>query len=368
MKSLRFKLSVKERQFLLQRVNLIRYGLPLALFGIVVVFEAREHGLAQGRINLGTTFASDVLLFGIIGPTAVFIVLSYIMRLLQWEVAAANELEALNENLERMVAERTDALAARNLELAAANAELQKLDQMKSDFVSLVSHELRAPLTTLNGGLELALQEATDMSPQARRILSVMTRESARLTQLVKTILDVSQLDAGQLSLNLGPVAVMPLLRRAVEIIFSHDERPLVWDTGHYLPPLWVDETYVEEIIRNLLRNAQKYSPPGTAVEIQAQLRGECVQIAITDYGPGIPLEEQAHIFDRFYRRAERDRVATPGWGLGLFFARALAEEHGGTLTVTSPVHEAADAPGTRFTLALPVTAEVPDDGEAIIN
>ena len=114
--------------------------------------------------------------------------------------------------------------------------------------------------------------------------------------------------------------------------------------------------------------NAQKYSPPGTAVTIETELADEWVNISVTDRGPGIPLAEQEHIFDRFYRRAERDRVTDPGWGLGLYFARALAEEQGGALTVTSPVYAAADAPGARFTLRLPVTAEVPDDVEAVAN
>ena len=368
MENPKLNIRIKERKLLLQRVNQIRYGLPLVLFVVVVFIEGREHGLDFSARQLSTNFSTDVMFFGVIGPTAVFLILSYIMGLLRWEVAAANELEALNQNLEKKVAERTETLAERNIELAAANVELQKLDQMKSDFVSLVSHELRAPLTTLNGGLELALQEISDMSPQSRRILKVMTRESARLTDLVQTILDVSQLEAGHLSLNLGPVAVMPLLQRSVDVLFPNGDRPVVWKTAYHLPPLWADETYVEEILRNLLRNAEKYTTPGTAVEIETALKGEWVHISITDRGPGIPPEYQEHIFDRFYRRAERDRIASPGWGLGLFFARALAEEQGGSLTVTSPIYESADAPGTRFTLILPVTAEVPDDGEAIID
>jgi len=360
--------TAQERALFLRRVNQIRFALPLLLYIVVVVYEVQEHWFKKGTVGFDINLTAEVFFFGIVGPTAVFLVLSYILRLLQREVATANELEALNRNLEVVVTERTETLALRNAELAAANTELQQVDQMKSDFVSLVSHELRAPLTTLNGGLEMALQEVSGMSPQSRRLLEVMTRESARLTQLVQTILDVSQLDAGRLSLNLGPVAVIPLLQRSVDVLFSHQERPVIWQTTHHLPPLWADETYVEEIVRNLLHNAQKYAPPGTAVIIETELAGEWLNISVTDHGPGIPLEQQEHIFDRFYRRTERDRVTDIGWGLGLYFARALAEEQGGALTVTSPVYEAANAPGARFTLILPVTAEVPDDVEAVAN
>ncbi len=360
--------SAQERALFLRRVNQVRFALPLLLYIVVVAYEVQEHWIKKQTIGFDINLTAEVLFFGIMGPTAVFLVLSYILRLLQREVATANELEALNRNLEVVVAERTETLALRNAELAAANTELQQVDQMKSDFVSLVSHELRAPLTTLNGGLELALQEVSEMSPQSRRILEVMTRESARLTQLVQTILDVSQLDAGKLSLNLGPVAVMPLLQRSVDVLFPRKERPIIWQTTRHLPPLWADETYVEEIVRNLLHNAQRYSPPGTPIVIETESAGDWVNISIIDRGPGIPLAQQKHIFDRFYRRAERDRVTDPGWGLGLYFARALAEEQGGALTVTSPVYEAADAPGARFTLKLPVTAEVPDDGEVVAN
>ncbi|MFQ5436644.1 MAG: sensor histidine kinase, partial [Anaerolineae bacterium] len=325
----------------------------------------REHGLSFDVAELGTSFVTDVLFFGVIGPTAVLLVLSYIMRLLRWEVSAADKLKALNQNLGKMVNDRTEALASRNEELAAANAALQKLDQMKSDFVSLVSHELRAPLTTLNGGLEMALHEAGDMSPQTRRIIEVMARESDRLTHLVKTILDVSQLDAGHLALNLGPVAVVPLLKRTAEVLFPNGDQPIFWRTAPGLPPLWADEVYIEEILRNLLRNAQKYSPPSSPIELETVLIGDdCLSISITDQGPGIPKDQQGLIFDRFYRRAKRDNPATPGWGLGLYFARALAQEHGGSLGVISPVNHSETNPGSRFTLILPVTAEVPDDVE----
>ena len=346
----------------LQQVNVIRFTLPFLLFAVVLSYEVWEHWLLEGMLDFDIHLTSEVLFFGILGPTAVFLALTYIISLLKQQTAFAEQLKHLNQNLEHIVAERTEALAQRNAELAQANAELQKLDELKSDFVSLVSHELRAPLTTLNGGLEVVLQDTADLPPKSRRILEVMARESERLTGLVKTILDVSQLEAGKLKLNPGPVAVLPLLKRIEESFLANADRPVIWHTQADLPPLWADEMYLEEIVCNLLANANKYSPSDMPIEIAADMEDDCIKISIVDHGPGIPDELQSRIFDRFYRHQNGERINGGGWGLGLYLARTLTEAQGGYLTVQSPIHETAVAPGTRFTITLPITGEVPDD------
>ncbi len=256
----------------LRRINLIRFILPIILFGIVLTYETWEHLLLEGSFRLNFHFTSEVLFFGILGPTAVFVVFSLIVALLKQQVELSARLETMNRSLEEKVVERTEELAVRNEDLARANAELQKLDQLKSDFVSLVSHELRAPLTTLNGGLELALQDASQMPPESRRILEVMSKESQRLTHLVQTILDVSRLEAGKLTLNPGPVAILPLLRRIVETLFPNAPGRIVWSMPSNLPPVWADETYLEQVFNNLLSNASKYSPQEKPIELSAQL------------------------------------------------------------------------------------------------
>jgi signal transduction histidine kinase len=345
----------------LRQVDLIRFLLPLLLFVFVVIFEAQEHWQDSGAFRF--MMATEILIFGIIGPLAVFFAFTYFKFLLQEVISAREETEAINQSLEQTVAERTVALAKRNVELAKANQELQKLDEMKSDFVSLVSHELRAPLTTLNGGLEMVLQSGEQLPVRTRHILDVMVRESQRLTQFVQTILDVSQLEAGRLSLNLGPVAVRPLLERAATNVLASSKRPILWHIQPDLPPLWADEIYFEEIVRNLLTNAEKYSPPDAPVDISAGINDHCLNVSVTDYGPGIPAGQQEVIFNRFERFKQSDKALQPGWGLGLYFARALTEAQGGYLTLDSPVHSDPDRPGARFTITLPLTEEVPEDG-----
>lgn len=346
----------------LYQVNIIRFVLPFVLFMIVAIYEVWEHWILDGVVRFNFHLTSEVAFFGVFGPTAVFIVLSYIVRLLENQIAVSTKLAILNRDLEKIVAERTDALESRNIELAKANEELQKLDQLKSDFVSLVSHELRGPLTTLNGGLEVALHNADQMLPESRRTLEVMAHESQRLTQFVQRILDVSRLEAGKLELNPGPVAVFPMLRRAVELVCECDNREVKLSVAEELPPVWADELALEKVVGNLLSNAAKYSPADKPIELSAALNDGEVVVTIIDYGSGIPVEMQGKIFDRFIRLERGDRISTQGWGLGLYFVKALTEAQGGQITVKSPVNEFHKHPGTAFTLAIPITAEVPKD------
>ncbi len=343
-------------------VNWSRFLLPIILFLIVFLYEAWEHVLLEDIYHWDIHFTSEVLFFGIVGPVAVFFVLTMVVALLKDQMASTTELEILNRSLEKMVIERTRELKHRNEELARANTELQELDLLKSDFVSLVSHELRGPLTTLNGGLEMALQNVDELSPQARHILEVISRESRHLTHYVQTILDVSRLEAGNLKFNLGPVAIAPLIHRTVETVLAASARQVNWRIPADLPPVWADEVYLGDILSNLITNADKYSPQDQPVAITAEARDGLVEIQVIDHGPGIPPEKMAQIFKRFQRLERGDRIQTRGWGLGLYFARALAEGQGAQLDVESPVHPSRDAPGAAFKITMPATGDVPSN------
>ncbi len=331
----------------------LQWAVPLFLAATALVFEFVEHGL-EDRLDFDLAFVSETIIFGFMGPAIIAFIIAWMRELVRAEMAAVEEVHALNRELENKVAERTAALEQRNAELDQANRELQQLDEMKSEFVSLVSHELRAPLTTLNGGLELALEHADTLPDSARRTLEKMVGESRRLTQLVQQILDVSRLEAGKLEINPGPVAVRPLVEQAAEVILVPKNRRLEWKFGAALPPVWADEIHLEEIIRNLMRNADKYSPPEAPIHLCACQEGERVRISVKDHGPGVPKEAQEYIFERF-RRAHTGESAPPGWGLGLYFARKLIEAQGGAIGVNSPIWQDAEAPGAEFYLLVPV-------------
>ena len=359
----------KTEQYLRQ-VHILRLVLPALLFAVSTGFEFYEHWGLISLFDLQLT--GEIFFFGLLGPAMVFAWLSYIGVLLKKLDLANRRLATLNRTLEEQVDERTSALAARNMdlarvndELAVANRELQKLDQIKSDFVALVSHELRAPLTTLNGAIEMTLRSDCELPLRAQRVIEVMSTETQRLNQFVQTILDLSRLEAGKLKFNLGPVPLNPLLRHVADVTLRLDGRAVQWNVEPQLPPAWADELYLEEVIKNLLSNAAKYTPAGSPVAIAVHRscpHSDMVHVDITDYGPGIPPDRQAQIFERFARQVTDDAGTPAGWGLGLYFARALVEEQGGRLTVMSPVHADLEHPGTRFTISLPVAEEEPID------
>jgi len=342
-------------------LNVLQWALPLILGVTAVVFEFVEHGL-ENELDYDLAFVSEILIFGLMGPLCIGLIIVWMRHLMTTEKQAINDLNILNRELENKIIERTAALEQRNAELDKANHELHKLDEMKSEFVSLVSHELRAPLTAINGGLEVALQSADSLPPASRLTLEAMMDESARLTQFVQTILDVSRLEAGRLTLNLGPVAVAPILHRSVEVILG-TRRAVKWNLPTEIPPVWADEIHYEQIVRNLLLNADKYSPPKTPIEIKVHVDARSVRVEVTDHGVGIPNDMQQKIFERF-QRGQSGESAPPGWGLGLYFAKKLTEAQNGLLTLHSPACPERNAPGSSFSITMPSAADAPDEGD----
>lgn len=348
-----------------RQVNVLRFLVPALLTAFVVAYESTEHGFQWGVWDL--QMVSEIVYFGVLNPLLVFIAFSYVHVLLRSLSAANQRAEHMNATLEKTVAERTADLRLRNQELAAANAELQKLDQLKSDFVAMVSHGLREPLTNLGGALEIALQEASQKaSPDLHQILSIMAEENSRLTRFSKMVLDISYIDAGKLCLRPGPVAVIPLLTWAVAVALPDCTRQVRWSACQSLSPVYADENYLAEILLILLDNVDKYTPPDAPLDITVAVDAQDatrLNILLTDYGPGIAPEFQARVFERFFRIESPVYASTSGWGLGLYFARILTAMQGGSLKLISPVHADPQAPGTQFIVTLPLVTEDSDDG-----
>lgn len=348
----------------LQQFNLIRFLVPISLFVFVLAYESAEHGVTWGEVDF--QMLSEVFYFGVLNPALVFLAFSHVSILLQELVATNRKAEEANQGLERQVAERTSTLSIRNDELARANIELRKLDQMKSDFVAMVSHGLRSPLTNLNGALEVAMQSApAQASSELHVTLSIMAEENSRLLRFSQMVLDISRIDAGKLTLNPGPTLVGPLLTRVLCSGLTNRDRPVLWTPIDQPPPVMADELYLAEILLILLDNADKYTPPALPIEIRAAVEPDMpgfLTLTITDYGPGIPADMQDKVFERFFRYESPSHASTPGWGLGLYFARILTEMQAGALTLKSPVHQNAQTPGAQFSITLPIAEEDDDD------
>ena len=348
-------------------LRIIRWALPVLLAGGALAFELNEHVLREPS-EISPGLIGEIVIFALIGPIAVAFTLGWVSRLIAGYQATSDALVAANRGLEQSVAERTlnlqtttDELAAANRDLSAANEELRQLDRLKSEFVSLVSHQLRAPLTNIIGALELVAEDAAQLPPPSQRTLEILASESERLSRLIQTILDVSRLEAGRLTPRLGPVAIEPLLMRICRsAVSAQPDRPWSVTVSPALPPAWADEVLLEEVARNLVENALRYSPPESAIEVAAEASDSMVRVSVADHGPGIPADEQAKIF-RSFHRVDGEESTVAGYGLGLYFADKLTLAQGGTIRVESPIHDDPSGPGSRFSFTLPIAGEEPD-------
>ncbi len=284
---------------------------------------------------------------------------SAVLRDITERVRSEQAIQQLNLELEAKVAERTSQLAAtseelrrRNAELMEANQDLQKLDELKSEFVSMVSHELRAPLTNINGSLELLLEgDGACIDPVHREMLQIVSEQSQRLTRLVQGILNVSRIEAGQLVLQPQVFNIISLIEKVIGVwesrgVSNSFERPRTVN----LPSVWADRDRTEEILFNLIDNACKYSPESATICINADANDSSVVISVSDQGIGIPAEELAKIFDKFHRVDRRDASENYGHGLGLYICRRLVEAQGGEIWVDSVLGE-----GSTFYFSLPL-------------
>jgi signal transduction histidine kinase len=350
----------------------VRWLLPLLLAAVALSFELNEHILREPA-EISPGLVGEIIIFALVGPVTVAFTLGWVTRLVAGYQATSDALLAANRGLEQSVAERTqnlqstsDELAAANRELSAANQELRQLDRLKSEFVSLVSHQLRAPLTNINGALELVADDAASLPAPSRRTLEILASESERLSNLIQTILDVSRIESGRLTPRLGPVAIEPLLMRLCRSAMSaQPDRPWSVAVAPGLPPAWADEVLLEEVTRNLVENALRYSPAEGAIHVGADLFEGMIRVSVEDHGPGIPVDQQSKVF-RSFHRVDTNESAEGGYGLGLYFADKLTRAQNGRMWVDSPIHDDPSTPGTRFTFTLLVAGDEPDvDGPA---
>ncbi len=353
---LKHRLTADDLDTLDWRMRCVQVGLPILLFLIVITYETMEHLIATQFRDVNPNFFGEVGFFGVLGPGVVALVLGWIGRQVRERQRAEAAVRRLNTELEAKVRERTRRLEEANRELARKNEELQTLDRLKDEFVTLVSHELLAPLTSLNGGLEMMVEVMDELPPGHRDTVEIMRRESSRLTEMVRKILDVSTLEAGHLRLRAGPVALPPLLRQWVRHHQSKAPQCDLWlETPPDLPFVQADEEYLAEVVHNLLDNAIKYSPNGGLIRVKAWLATPTtVAVSVTDQGLGIPEELQEQVFEKFYRVDGRESKEVYGHGLGLYFARKVVEAHGGQISVESELGR-----GSTFTFTLPVATEM---------
>jgi len=247
--------------------------------------------------------------------------------------------------------------------IAIDNARLYRQAQdavrARDQFLSIASHELKTPLTSLIGYTDLILRRAgrdSKVSERDQRAVRIISEQAARLNKLVTALLDLSRIETGQLSIDRGIVELNGLVQRLVQdvaqaqtqeaerIVFQPAPEPLV---------LIGDELRLEQVVQNLLQNAIKYSPAGGMVTIQLERRDAQACVSVRDEGIGIPAAALPNLFRRFYRAPNVDTHGISGMGVGLFVVKEIVHLHGGEISVESQEHV-----GSTFTVCLPLRTE----------
>jgi len=227
----------------------------------------------------------------------------------------------------------------------------READEIKSTFVSVISHELKTPVSLIQGYAETLLRKDARWDPRTRQeSLEVILEEADHLNHLIDNLLDASRLEAGKLPLDMERVALDVLAERAVERFGTQtDAHVIEVDFPSDFPTIQGDPRRLEQVFNNLLSNAIKYSPQGGPIKIAGRHNSEEIIVTVTDEGVGIPFEEQPHIFESFFRGSREYQQQTSGAGLGLYLAQAIVEAHDGRIWVESSPGE-----GAAFSFAIP--------------
>jgi PAS domain S-box-containing protein len=211
----------------------------------------------------------------------------------------------------------------------------REAEEIKSTFISVVSHELKTPVALIKGYVATLRREDVHWEREiVDDSLQVIEEEADRLAELIENLLDASRLEAGGIKLNLEDVNLPALAARLVERYQTQtDKHQFETSFPENFPSVWVDEERMRQAISNLIGNAIKYSPDGGKIEISGRIQPDQVVICVQDHGKGIPKSDAPHIFDRFYRAYDASRT-TKGAGLGLYLTRAIIEAHHGRIWV----------------------------------
>jgi signal transduction histidine kinase len=237
----------------------------------------------------------------------------------------------------------------------AARADAQAAVHVRDAFLSIASHELKNPLTSLLGNAQLLqrrLARSGTASDRDQHTITLIINQAARLNKLLTTLLDVSQMERGQLSIEHVPLDLCELVQRVVNDVQSTLTLHTITATTAGAPMLIEgDVLRLEQVLQNLIQNAIKYSPAGGHIAVALEQREQLACVTVTDEGIGIPQQALPQLFERFYRAAQLDTSGISGLGIGLYVVKEIVTLHGGTITVTS-----AEGVGSTFTLSFPLT------------
>ena len=261
-----------------------------------------------------------------------------------------------NDILDKKVKERTSQLVYKIEELKKAYADLKELDKAKNEFLNMITHELKTPLTPLMTNLDLlAAGNFGRVTKSQKNSLDVMVRNVDRLNVIIKNILDTTRIDSGKIKLTLDKIQINDVVGEVfTDTKLAANERGLkINSTFGKIPLVRADKELVNDCISNLVNNALKFTNVGS-ISLKTEKEKNFVKISVTDTGIGIHKKNMTRIFQKFYQESNTLVGKAKGMGLGLYFVKKLMELHGGSIGVESELKK-----GSTFWLKLPIKSTV---------
>ena len=333
------------------RLHLLQRWLPIAVMAVAALYQLGPARFVHEQYGMWAHFWLEIFFYGTAGPLFLWWTLRVVRVWVEQKEQAEAEVYRLNSELQQRVEERTRELKQKADALETANIQLQRLDQLKSEFVSLVSHEFRAPLTNMRGALELMEDSFSTNGADYSRLTRIVNAEVGRLGRLVEDVLNISRIEAGELKLTCEKVDAVQVVTQVLDEFTARNvSQKLHYFSESTHPFLWADLDRLHQVIANLIDNAVKYSPENSEVTVSIESNAQEGILSVSDHGLGIPIEEQPHLFQKFSRLDSRDDKETYGYGLGLYLCRRLIEGMHGRIWV-----ESEPGRGATFRFALPL-------------
>lgn len=260
---------------------------------------------------------------------------------------SVQEVRQLNASLEQRVHSATK-------ELRASNAQLHKLDEAKDEFISMASHQLRTPLTSIKGYLSMLLEgDLGKITPEQRHVLNEAFISSERMVRLIGDFLNVSRLQTGKFVIEKRPVDLALLVQREIEALTSNATArgvKFTYKSPKNIPVIAIDENKIQQVVMNFADNAIFYSKEKGKVTVSLKKVPGFIEFRVVDTGIGVPKAEQADLFNKFFRATNARQARPDGTGVGLFLAKKVITDHGGSI-----IFESTEGKGSTFGFRLPV-------------
>lgn len=257
------------------------------------------------------------------------------------------QIKELNAHLEQ----RVDAATK---ELRRTNAQLQKLDEAKDDFISMASHQLRTPLTSIKGYISMMMEgDVGKVTPEQTHVLNEAFVSSERMVRLISDFLNVSRLQTGKFIIDKHPVDLAILVQREIESLKPNAmarDMKFIYKVPKNIPELELDENKIQQVVMNFSDNALYYSKEKGKITITLKKIPGWVEFLVNDDGIGVPQSEQAHLFKKFFRATNARRARPDGTGVGLFLAKKVVDAHDGEI-----IFESEEGKGSAFGFRLPI-------------